>query len=54
MTAPITGVRRAAIQPGRQFEEVARNSLEEFRSSPVFAGKRMYIRTTKHVYCIGK
>ena len=44
----------AIIQPGREFKEVARNSLEEFRSCPVFAGKRMYIRTTKHVYCVGK
>jgi len=44
----------AIVQPGRQFKEVARNSLEEFRSSPVFAGKRMYVRTTKHVYCVGK
>jgi len=44
----------ALIQPGREFKEVGRNSLEEFRSSPVFAGQRMYVRTTKHVYCIGK
>jgi len=38
---------------GRTFEEVARNSLETFRACPVFAGKRLYIRAYKKLYCIG-
>jgi outer membrane protein assembly factor BamB len=42
------------LQPGRQYEELARNSLETFRSSLVFEGKRMYVRTTKGLWCIGE
>lgn len=42
------------IEPGKEYKEVARNELEKFRSSPVFAGSRMYIRTLKSLYCIGK
>jgi outer membrane protein assembly factor BamB len=42
------------LQPGREYKELARNKLEEFRSSLVFEGKRVYIRTAKHLYCIGE
>ena len=42
------------IEPGREFRQVAVNELEPFRSTPVFEGSRMYIRTLKHLYCIGK
>jgi outer membrane protein assembly factor BamB len=42
------------IQPGREFKELARNKLEPFRSSLVFEGKRVYIRTEKKLYCIGE
>jgi outer membrane protein assembly factor BamB len=35
-------------------KEVARNALEPFRSSPVFDGSRLYIRTLAGVYCIGR
>jgi len=42
------------IQAGREFKELARNSLETFRSSLVFEGKRMYVRTYKNLYCIGE
>jgi outer membrane protein assembly factor BamB len=42
------------LKPGREFKEVGRNTLEEFRSSPVFVGKRMYLRGYKHLYCIGE
>ena len=42
------------MKPGRKPEPIAENKLEMFRSSPVFAGKRMYIRTLQHLYCIGK
>ena len=33
--------------------EVARNRLDATRSSPVFAGGHMYLRTEKYLYCIG-
>ena len=42
------------LEPGREFKEIARNTLESFRSSPVFEGKRMYVRTLKHLWCIGE
>jgi outer membrane protein assembly factor BamB len=44
----------AVLQPGREYRELARNKLEPFRSSLVFDGKRVYIRTTKNLYCIGE
>ncbi len=42
------------FRPGRTFEPVARNTLEPFRTSPVFRGKRMFVRGLKHLYCIGE
>ncbi len=42
------------LEPGREYKEVAHNTLETFRSSPVFEGKRMYVRSTKHLWCIGE
>jgi outer membrane protein assembly factor BamB len=42
------------IKAGPEYQEVAHNTLEPFRSSPVFEGKRMYLRTLKHLHCIGK
>lgn len=42
------------LEPGREYKEVARNSLETFRSSLVFEGRRMYVRTLKHLWCIGE
>ncbi len=42
------------LAPGREYKEVAVNQLETFRSCPVFAGKRMYIRGYKNLYCIGE
>jgi len=41
------------IKPGREFQEVARNTLEPFTSTPVFSGKRMYVRGQANLYCIG-
>jgi len=41
------------LQPGREYKVLARNKLEPFRSSLVFEGKRVYIRTEKRLYCIG-
>ncbi len=46
--------RTVVLKPGREYEEVARNRLETFRSSPVFRGKRLYIRGYKNLWCIGK
>jgi outer membrane protein assembly factor BamB len=42
------------LQPGREFKVLARNKLESFRSSLVFEGKRVYVRTEKKLYCIGE
>lgn len=42
------------IKAGRQYEEVAMNSLEKFRACPVFSGTRMYIRSLKHLWCFGR
>lgn len=42
------------VRPGREYEQVARNTLEVFRSSPVFSGTRLYIRGSKKLYCIGR
>lgn len=42
------------LEPGREYKEIAHNTLETFRSSPVFEGKRMYVRTVKHLWCIGE
>ncbi|MCA9068633.1 MAG: PQQ-binding-like beta-propeller repeat protein [Planctomycetaceae bacterium] len=42
------------LEPGREYKELARNSLEPFRSSLVFEGNRMYARTTKGLWCIGQ
>ncbi len=47
-----TGV-TVVIEPGREYKEVARNELEQFRSSPVFVGNRLYVRGYKNLYCIG-
>jgi outer membrane protein assembly factor BamB len=41
------------FEPGREFREVAVNSLESFRSTPVFSGSRIYIRGLKHLWCLG-
>ncbi len=42
------------LEPGRAYKEIARNTLETFRSTPVFEGRRMYVRTLKHLWCIGE
>ena len=42
------------VKPGRQYEEAGRLTLEPFRSCPVFAGSRVYIRTLKSLFCIGQ
>lgn len=42
------------LAPGREFKLLAENKLEDIRSCPVFAGKRIYFRTAKTLYCIGE
>ena len=39
---------------GREPKQIARNRLERLRSSPVFAEKRLYLRTLGRLYCIGQ
>lgn len=39
------------LQPGRDYREIARNSIGGFRSTPVFAGDRMYVRAFDFLYC---
>ncbi len=48
------GGQTVVIQPGREYQEVSRNSLEKFRSCPIFSGTRMYIRGLDHLWCIGE
>ncbi|MEM7586202.1 MAG: PQQ-binding-like beta-propeller repeat protein, partial [Acidobacteriota bacterium] len=43
----------AVLEPGREYQELARNSIEGFRSTPVFDGERMYLRAFDHLYCFG-
>ncbi len=42
------------LKTGRQYEEVARNTLDYFIATPVFDGDRMYVRTSEHLYCISE
>lgn len=48
------GGQTVVIEPGREYKEVSCNSLEPFRSCPVFSGGRMFIRGLRHLWCIGK
>lgn len=42
----------ALVKPGRQFVELGRQTLEPFRSSPVFVGDKVYIRGLSKLYCL--
>jgi outer membrane protein assembly factor BamB len=42
------------VQPGKEYHETARTKVEGFGSSPVFSGRQAFLRTQKHLYCIGK
>jgi outer membrane protein assembly factor BamB len=42
------------IKPGKEYQEVARSKVEGFGSSPVFSGRRLYLRTRQNLYCIGE
>lgn len=41
------------FKPGKSLEEIAVNKLESFRTTPLFAGDRIFIRGLKNMYCIG-
>ena len=53
-----------AFKPGRQYEELARNKIEQvsrqygmpegFSASPIAEGPRLYIRGDEYLYCIGR
>ncbi len=49
-----TNGKTVVLATGREYKEVARNQMEGYGSCPVFAGKRMYVRAQKHLYCIGE
>jgi len=43
------------IEPTREFKELARNPLgEACQASPAVSNGRLFIRTQKHLFCIGK
>ncbi len=41
-----------AIQAGRTFEPLGRGQLDSFRSTPVFVGRRVLIRTLRGLVCL--
>jgi outer membrane protein assembly factor BamB len=42
------------IAPGREYRQVTQNKVEGFGSCPVFSGRRLFLRTRQHLYCIGQ
>jgi outer membrane protein assembly factor BamB len=46
--------RTKIIRAGREYDELAENPLESLRSSPVIADGRLFIRGSRHLYCIGR
>ncbi len=43
------------VRPGETFDRVAENELgEDCAASPAISGGRIYIRGTRHLYCIGE
>ena len=42
------------IEPGREFKEVATNETERISTVPLFSEQRMYLRTDRRLYCIGR
>lgn len=47
----VEGGTMAIAELGSDYKEIARNTVEKFRSSPVFDGNRMYLRAFDHLYC---
>lgn len=42
------------LEPGREYKELARNTLEFVRTTPVCQGKRMYVRGKTKMWCLGE
>jgi outer membrane protein assembly factor BamB len=43
------------LAAGREFKELARNPLNEAcQASPAVSGGRIFIRSEKHLFCIGR
>jgi outer membrane protein assembly factor BamB len=42
------------IETGKSYKEIAMNSIEKFRSTPIIDGDKIYIRSLTNLYCIGK
>jgi len=43
------------LEPGREYKEVRQNQLDEGSGgTPVFAGKRIYVRGGANLYCLGE
>lgn len=40
------------LRPGRKYDEIAVNPSERLNATPVFAGRRMYLRSDNSLYCI--
>ena len=39
------------FKPGKTYQEIARNEVEGYRSTPIFDGDRMYLRAFDYLYC---
>ncbi len=49
------GGKTHVVKPGRQFDEVVINTLDDgCRASPAAIGDAIYLRTKTHLYCLGK
>lgn len=46
--------RTVVLEPGREYKEVGRGTLETFRSCPVFVGSRVYLRGGEYLWCLGE
>jgi outer membrane protein assembly factor BamB len=44
----------AVLKSGRDYNEISTNQLDRFGSTPIFAGRKMYVRCEKFLYCIGE
>jgi outer membrane protein assembly factor BamB len=42
------------LAPGREYKELSRFNFEPFRSTPVFSGTRVFLRTLGGLVCLGK
>ncbi len=46
--------RTAVLEPAREIKEIARNEMPAFRSTPIYVGDTMFLRTHKTLYCLKK